>query len=184
MDKPGWGGLRPIVYSPVPADAPLAHKGTTLLWAPADSDYLYYLKAGPLDAATFLTLGPAAASPTAIGESTDLVQADEGSLLTYSRAGASKTLSEIDRATGRRVDSIYLRRDESFVGVPLSTATRVLAASNRGLFLFDRKADLQLLDFEVLPTRKDDPFAGGAVAKFGDRIAVLGPGTLWVLELP
>ncbi|MDG1499090.1 MAG: hypothetical protein P8N31_11715 [Planctomycetota bacterium] len=184
VDKPGWGGLRPIVYSPVPADAQLAHKGTTLLWAPADSDYLYYLKAGPLDAATFLTLGPAAASPTAIGESTDLVQADEGSLLTYSRAGASKTLSEIDRATGRRVDSIYLRKDESFVGVPLSTATRVLAASNRGLFLFDRKADLQLLDFEVLPTRKDDPFAGGAVAKFGDRIAVLGPGTLWVLELP
>ncbi|MFT4709932.1 MAG: outer membrane protein assembly factor BamB [Planctomycetota bacterium] len=171
-DQPGWGGLKPIAID------------GTLLWAPADSDFLYTLIAGPLANDSFLTRGPVAASPLPIGESTDLVQADARVLLSYSRAGANKTLSETDRTTGRRVDSIYLRRDESFVGAPLSTPNRVLAASNRGLFLFDRTADLQLLDFEVLPPRKDDPFAGGAVAKFGERLVVLGPGTLWVLKLP
>ena len=35
-----------------------------------------------------------------------------------------------------------------------------------------------------LPARKDDPFAGGTIELHSDRIVVLGPGTLWILELP
>ena len=186
QEQPGWGGLQPIAIEAEasPSGWSASNPKKTLLWAPADSDFLYTLAAGPLGPSTFLDLGPMTAEPVPIGEATDLVQADRAVLLTYSRAGANKTLSELDRRTGRRVDSIYLRQDESFVGAPLSTPTRVLAASNRGLFLFDRTADLQLLDFEVLATRKGDPYAGGSVAKFGQRIVVLGPGTLWVLKLP
>ena len=176
--EPGWGGARPIVLPPS-----MASDGRqSLLWGPADSDFLYTLRAGPLQADSFQIRGPALAPPSSIGESTDLIGANGDRILTYSRAGASRTLAELRPNSGQRIDSVYLRQNEAFVGRALSSPTRVVASTNRGLFLFDRGADLKLLDFVPLPTRPSDPYAGGAVYAVGQRIVILGPGTLWVLN--
>jgi outer membrane protein assembly factor BamB len=176
--EPGWGGAAPIVLPPSMASGGLHG----LLWAPADSDYLYTLRAGALPPDTFQELGPTTSPPTPIGEATDLLAGDGDRILTYSRAGANQTLAETRMGTGQRIDSIYLRQSEAFVGQALSSKSLVLASSNRGLFLFDRTRDLQLLDFTPLPTRDSDPFAGGAAYAVGERVVILGPGTLWILD--
>ncbi|MDF1801164.1 MAG: hypothetical protein P1V81_18510, partial [Planctomycetota bacterium] len=174
--EPGWSGLRPLTSGPHDGQAP------SIAWAPADSDFLYQLVAGPVTAAG-LEAGshPQVAAPLAVGEATDLVASDGATLLCFARAGAERCLTEIDPVRGTRSDSVYLRRGEVFVDLPAVGKQRVVAATNRGLFLFDRADELRLLDQLPLPFGRGPRAPGGHVASLGDRLLVLGPGTLWVL---
>lgn len=164
--EPGWSGLAPRPLKTL--------DGTLFAVAPADSDFAYLLAP--------VTPAPLAAPPLPLGLHTDLLASAASELITATLAGGERALSELDPFTGRHVDSILLRRGETFVGLPAASPTRLLASSNRGLFLFDRTRELSLLDFLPLPGGIGPREAGGSVYTLGPRVLILGPGTLWILD--
>jgi len=180
--EPGWSGL-----------APLAQGDSTLAIAPADSDFAYLLQNRALAAGQRT---PLAAAPLPLGSSTDLVAATKGALFTFNLAGGERQLSQLDLVPSlapdrapdlvqkKRVDSILLRTGEAFVGEPATGTNRILASSNRGLFLFDRTRELLLLDYLPIPGGAGPREAGGTAKFLGNRLLLLGPGTLWVFDLP
>ena len=171
-EAPGWSGLAPLV---------LPRGGFAV--APADSDFAYQLaaKAPESPAST-----PLLASPIPLGSGTDLVAAETRTLISFALAGGERQLSELRLTPAgeveRQFDSVLLRRDERFVGLPAVGPKRILASSNRGLFLFDRTRELFLLDYLAIPSGAGPREAGGEVLILGDRLLVLGPGTLWIFE--
>jgi hypothetical protein len=163
-DEPGWSGARPVV------DA----QGDALLWAPADGDHAYWLRAGPGPD------GPLLLPPRAKDEAVALIGGDAERALVLTRAGRERTLSEWNARTGGRLDAPYLGPGEHFTGHGLASERRVLFATGRGLYLLDRELELFLLDHAPLPVQGDPGPAGGSVYARGDRVWVLGPRTVWM----
>jgi hypothetical protein len=164
--RPGWTG-----WTPEPA-------GRTLLWAPADSDQLYWL-----DARASLP-GPSRAPflhpPRAAGEAVALLGGDAAEALVLARAGMRRTLSSWAAESGGRRDALYLAPDETFAGAGALSPERALFASDRGVYLFDRTRELYLLDYEPL---QGPAQGGGDVYARGDRVLVVGREGLWILAV-
>jgi hypothetical protein len=169
--EPGWSGI-----------APLVRPGSFAV-APADSDFGYLLANTRLHAPA---RSPLTSAPLPLESSTDLVAADADALFTFDLAGGERQLSELrlQGEASRRISSILLRTGETFVGLPALGTRHFFASSNRGLFLFDRTRELELIDYLPLPGGAGPREAGGSLTVLGDRLLLLGPGTLWVFELP
>ena len=132
-----------------------ADSGQVILWAPGDSDHLYWLASGgPGDPAS-----PLLGVPEPIGEAEALVAGERGGALLLSRAGARRSLTSWTVANGERLDALRLGPEEVFAGRALASETRVFAASDRALYLFDRTKDLGLLATAGL---------GGSVSRGGN----------------
>ncbi|HUR27082.1 MAG TPA: hypothetical protein VM509_02760 [Planctomycetota bacterium] len=137
-----------------------------ILWAPADSDHVYRLDArGPGRRGT-----PLGAPPEAIGEAEALVAGDGGEILVLARAGTRRTLARWDQRSGAKQDSLRLAPEEAFTGRALASEERVIAASDRAVYLFDRKTDLALL---AAPKLGGPIPRGGNVWAQGSRVFVL-----------
>jgi len=125
---PGWGAS--------PGDS-----GRLIAWAPADSDHLYLLDGAEAPQGP----SPLLAEPQAIGEAEALVAADRGTALLLSRTGARRSLASWERTSGERQDALRLGPEEVFAGRAVASSARVLACSDRALYLFDRERELRLL---------------------------------------
>ncbi|NUP97691.1 MAG: hypothetical protein HUU28_16145, partial [Planctomycetaceae bacterium] len=72
---------------------------------------------------------------------------------------------------------------EKFSGEGLTSPTRALFASNRGLYVLDRTKDLYLVDYAPLAAPADGvATTGGSVHARGDTVCVLGVNALWVFR--
>ena len=163
----GWDGARPSL---VPGEPP------GLLWAPADSDRLYALALDAADAATPLaavTLAP----PVEIGEAEILLGGSPAAIVVAGRAGAARTVARLSPADGGRVEALYLGPEERFEGTGVVSDTRVIVASDRGVYLFDRTRELYLLDYARLPAV--GAASGGDVAARGALVLVIGTDAVW-----
>lgn len=144
----------------------LADAGGVIAWAPADSDHLYLLDArGPQKRGT-----PLLSPPQPLGEAEALVDGDQRQVLVLAQSGARGVLSHWDLVSGARTDALRLGPEEVFSGRALASDQRVLAASDRALYLFDRSADLALIAAVTL--RGPIPRGGNLWAK-GARVFVL-----------
>lgn len=149
--------------------------------APADGDHVYLYRPGPAQAGS-----PLFAAPLPRAGATDLVGFAGDALFVLEKAGgehllATRPLPDSDASSAR---SILLRRDERFVAPPAIGAERLVISSNRGVFLFDRTRGLYLADHVALPGGAGPREAGGEVFALDERLLVLGPGTLWILDAP
>ncbi|HTF87024.1 MAG TPA: hypothetical protein VK843_01355 [Planctomycetota bacterium] len=155
-DERGWTGWGSSV----------ADSNALIGWAPADSDYLYLLDArGAGSRGT-----PWLALPQALGEAEALVHADKLQVLALARSGARAALARWDLASGERQDALRLGPEEVFSGRALASDQRVIAASDRALYLFDRSKDLGLL---AAPTLAGPIPRGGNLWAKGARVYVL-----------
>lgn len=169
-----WDGRRPVAAGPVT----VSNVQPTLLWAPIDSDRLYALRALPLrEASTGLgevLVGP----PRSLRAAEILVGGAADAVVIQGRAGREETVSEWRRPGTNAIDALYLGPDERFQGRGLVSEQRVLAASDRGLYLFDRTRELYLVDYQALAT--DRSFSvGGDVHARGDLVLVVSRDGLW-----
>lgn len=175
-DDARFSGIRPLVLDP--DSGPGTYATPTFVTAPADSDHIYAYRAAPL-----LGESPLVAPPLPIHSATDLVAHAQRTLFQLAQSGGEHQLVARDLDTGAILDqSILLRRDERFVARPALGAERLVIASNRGVFLFDRTRALYLADHRALPGGAGPRQAGGEVFALGPRLLVLGPGTLWAFE--
>jgi hypothetical protein len=180
----------------IAAPPPITERGIeaqpVIVWTPADSDHLYELLGpmnsggthaptlggGPLARARVL---PFASSPRPRGEAIELLGASGDRLFFLGRSGARLTLT-LWEANGRRADSLYLGRNETFTGAGLTSPRRAMFATSRGLYLFDTSVDPSLLELAPLGVLSDaDPAraaTGGTVFARGTRVWVLAPGRL------
>ncbi len=149
----GWGSV-------------LDEQGQLIAWAPADTDHLYRVNAAGPDAGGSPWLG----APDPLGGAEALVTADRNRAVVLSRSGARWALAQWDLDSGARRDGLRLGPEEEFAGRALASSRRVLAASTRALYLFDRDADLALLSSVSLggPLPR-----GGNVWAEGSRVFVL-----------
>jgi len=177
----GWTGWTPVVDRG-------AEARSGLLWAPADSDHLYWLA----DARVPAGRGPLRRLPRAIGEAEALLGGGLREALVLSRAGARRTLSAWNAESGGRIDALYLSPQEHFSGSGLVSPQRAIFATERGIYLFDRTRELSLSDYEPLAevaglegprrqafTRGGAAPAGGSVFGHSNRVFVLGREALW-----
>ena len=165
----GWrGGARPpTVALAQGAPWPL------VLWAAADSDHLYWLRAEPdTDGAGLL-----AHAPHPIGEGEELAGGDGAHALVLGHAGSRRTLSAHDPMSGRRLDSVYLGREERPLRGALIGAARALFATDHGLYLLDRERELYLLS--TTPLGVAGLRGGGGLWAHGERVHLLAGGALW-----
>jgi outer membrane protein assembly factor BamB len=171
-DATGWEPGRGPRPAPACGGAP-----DGILWAPPDSDRLYRIAAQPaLVPGADVLLGPV----EPLGTASELVGGDGCTALVQDRAGARRALSAWNAATGERLVSLELGREERFQGSGLVSPARALVASDRGLYLFDRTRELYLLDVEPFEARAAD--AGGSLRARGDRLFVVGRKGLTVLR--
>ncbi|MDP6538175.1 MAG: hypothetical protein QF903_04670 [Planctomycetota bacterium] len=170
--EPGWRAGAPAPAAQAGSAAPWP----SVLWAPADSDHLYRLRAEPdTDGAGLLAF-----PPHPIGEGTELVGGDAARAFVLGRAGSRRTLSAHDPATGRRTDSVYLGREEHPLRGGLVGAQRVVFASDHGLYLLDRERELYLL--ATTPLGVSGLRGGGGLWARGDRVHLLAGGALWTFQ--
>jgi len=182
----GWKGTR----RPPVCEDPEGKLPPTVLWAPADSDFLYALHAGldfgPETLASAAQMGSRAPRtlahpPLAIGEAELLVGGRPDEALVLGRAGARHTLSAHRLDTGRRYDAVYLGREEKYLAGPLVSDSHVLVAADRGLYLFDRDRELYL-ELQV-PFDLRSPYAPGGLHARGKELFLLAGGELWFFEV-
>ncbi len=160
-----------------PAVAP-AGDGRVIVWAPQDSDRLYWLHGR----ATARGEEPLAREPVSIGEAMAFATGDGDEALVFARSGARRVFSSWRTATGARHDSPFLGREETFAGTAAISDHRVAFSSDRGLYYLDRERELYLLDYRPLAPGFGSESAGGSVHASGDRLFVLDRTTLWVLS--
>lgn len=161
----GWQGRTPLDGGP-----------DGWIVAPCDSDRGYRL-AGSADFVVRGGRGALRDAPFEIGDLGTLLHADGERVLAVVADGERERLAWIDLAHGGRVLSLALPRGEHFSNRAAVSARRVLAATDRGLALFDRERELELVDrlelgapvIQVLPTR--------------DGVVALGHDTLWRVAL-
>lgn len=168
---PGWDGRRPVPCTS-PADC--------FFWGPIDSDRLYTLRAAPLPGADEPEL-LFAARPRPLGEAEILVGGEPDAVVVQGRAGAEETVSERRLPGTDPIDALYLGPDERFQGRGLVTPERVYAASDRGLFLFDRSRELYLLDYAPLEATRALSVGGDVYAR-ADLVLVVSRDGLWAFE--
>lgn len=168
VEDAGWPGSRPPVTGPGPDG-----RGTAWI-TPSDSEHAYALPLGAaLGAELFLS------PPERRGRLIDLVGARGDERVFLARDGRHAAL-RFTRGDGPLRSSLYLDRDERFAGAGLAGRERVLVSSDRALYLFSREGEYRLLDAAPLPDLGAG--VGGEVVARGDRIAVVGRDTLWVLQ--
>ncbi|MCB9914996.1 MAG: PQQ-binding-like beta-propeller repeat protein [Planctomycetes bacterium] len=146
-----------------------------ILWGPRDATRLYCL-AGELDLAPgrgALLLHP----PLEVPEAERLVGGDRDVALVQGRAGARRTLSAYELASGRRYDSIFLGREEVFLGRALVSERKVLCLTDRGLYRFDRARELYLE--AVTPVLLDGAWEAGGLWARGAAVVALAGGELY-----
>ena len=165
-EQPGWPGWQP------PVDEGHGERAA-ILWASADSDFLYWVRGAPDLEGRGLFLHP----PRSIGEAEALVGGDGGEALVLSRSGRERTLSAWNGASGRRYDAPWIGPRETFTGAGAVAPNRVCIASDRGVYLFDRTRELYLLDYAPLEAIAAP---GGSVFARGDRVWVVGPQAVWL----
>ncbi|MBI1382493.1 MAG: hypothetical protein GC161_15555 [Planctomycetaceae bacterium] len=183
-NEPTWSGARPVPTT----DGFVA--------APADSDFLYLLPAGPFTDAEPDAADALRARPEPRGEGLELVGAGGDRVLLLSRAGARLALSERDLSSGAGYEAVHFGRGEWPREGALVSTSRVAVASDRALWIFDRTRDLYLLAQVPLP---EGPLAappaalpgslapnprrvGGSVHGRGARLLVLELDRLLVLH--
>jgi len=166
--SPGWAGSRRPPSNPG-AEAP------SIVWAPFDSDRLYTLRGAPdvMDRGLFAEL------PLPIENAADVVGSSGDSFLVLARDGARQAV-RCWYPDGTRSTSLFLGYGERFTGPALASDERVLVASDRSLYVFDRTRDLMLLDATPLPTTGNR--RGGGVYARGEWVYVVGADTVWVLQ--
>lgn len=161
----GWPVARPLLVEEV------------LTWAPFDSDHAYTLEMTSGEVGSAL-LG----RPHPIDESRVLLGASRSELVVQGRSGPESTISIRGGPGTARIDALYLGPDEEFPGRGLAGKTRVLACTNRGLYLFDRTRELYLLDYAALArvaAGSDVGSAGGDLFAVGEHVLALGRDALW-----
>ncbi len=169
----GWSGARPPFET-------TAGKAATILWAPVDSDRLYALSSSRLEAGDPETAALLAAPPQELPEAEILLGGGPQEILVLGSAGRERTIS-IRRPGRDRVDALDLGPDERFRGVGLTSPTRAWVCTNRGVYLFDRRRELYLLDYESLPSTGSG-LSGGELFPRGALVLVVGEGALWSLR--
>ncbi|MFT5049015.1 MAG: outer membrane protein assembly factor BamB [Chlamydiales bacterium] len=170
--KRGWTGARR-------APQLSGTEGPMLVWTPFDSDHLYILAASAdLDGQGLLRRSDlaeiAAGAPFPIGSARELIGGSGHELLVLGANGPRRALSAW-LPNGERRSSIYLGRGEGFAGSAWTSDRRLLAASDRYLYMFDR--ELRLLDSRALPDVGGG--RGGSVYAHSGQFYVLGQDTLW-----
>lgn len=177
-ETPGWKGGRPAPVCPSRDGGP-----PIVLWGPADGDFLYALRAGTdldPDRSGGAPRAVLAHAPLSIGESELLVGGEWNLALVLGRARARRTLSAHELDTGRRYDSVYLAREETYLPGPLVTPAHVLLATDRGLYRFDRRRELYLELFVPFDFRSD--YASGGVWTAGETLYLPAKGELQILR--
>jgi hypothetical protein len=171
-DRRGWTGARP------PVDA----ARRSVLWAPADSDRLYWLRGEPdLDGrGLFLH------RPRAIGSGEVLIGGGADDALVLGRTACERELFAWNANSGATATSPTLAPDEWFGGDGIASAQRALFATNLGLYLLDRARDVLLVDYTGLKLEAPAPqtlgLPGGSLWARGRCVCVLGLSTLWIFE--
>ncbi len=166
----GWTTARPpFAFSQDGADS-LWH------WAPADSRFLYRLRNG----ADIDGRGLFDGRPLPLGELVELVGGGPDEVLALARGGDRRTLTRLDLATGKREDACVLGREEIFTAAGLASATRVLFASSRALYLFDRGRGIYLL--QRVPLENEVGSGGGSVFARGEFVYVVDPRSVTILR--
>lgn len=167
--EPGWSGDRPVL-GPGPGHA------RALLWAPRDSDRLYFLRPGAVAGGTgaeAVLLAP----PAPLEDATALLGGGSEGWVVLGSTGKERTVSL--RRPGRdRVDALDLGREERFRGIGLLSPTRAWVSSSTGLYLFDRTRELYLLDYQTLPQSGIEAPGGDLFARDAD-VLVVGSSALW-----
>jgi len=151
--------------------------GAAVVWAPPESDRLYFFQRG----AEAAVGSPFALPAREIGGDLAPLAAAGDRILLLSRNGGAVTLAWIAPASGARVDSVELPTGERFAPDALASPTRALLASDRRAFLFDLERGIYLCDSVRLPGREESP--EGQVAARGDRVYVAGERSLWILQV-
>ncbi len=175
-NDPGWSGTGPL---PLPA----AGGEPALLWDPVDSDVLYRLRGVPLAGPEPRREDLFAGQPHRIDEAEGLVGGDADGTLLLARAGAARGLVRWGEDGTDPLEALHLAPRERFRGAGLAGAERALAATERGVYLFDRARELYLLDYAPLAVEGDDErgrsLPGGELFARGARVVVLGRDRLW-----
>ncbi|MCY3003506.1 MAG: hypothetical protein NTV21_17055 [Planctomycetota bacterium] len=153
--------------------------GRSILWAPMDSDHLYWLRAE----SDLATAGLLAATPRRDGEAEVLVGGDADGAVVLARIGAGRAAAGWEATSGATALAPELGPAEKFSGEGLTSPTRALFATNRGLYVLDRTKDLYLVDYAPLAAPADGVApTGGSVHARGDTVCVLGVNALWVFR--
>lgn len=164
-----WTGARP----------PLDVAALALLWAPADSDRLYWLRpSADLDGRGLML-----AAPRALDDSAILLGGSSDSAMVLARAGAGSALSVWEAHSGRTYFAPELGPSEQFGGEGLASATRAYFASTRGLYLVDRTRECFLLDYARLDVPAGVPTVrGGSLFARDAWVCAVSATTLWVFR--
>lgn len=164
----GWAGSRRAALGRATA----GQASSAIIWAPFDSDRLYRLLPEPAAAR-----GVLAVAPTPIGPAQDVVRGGGAELLLVREGARRSVWNAFDES--RR--TMLLERGEHFTGEALASERRLIVATNRRVYLFDRERELMLLDAEPLP--ETGAGRGGSIYGLGDRVVVVGSDTIWVLRV-
>jgi hypothetical protein len=150
------------------------------VWAPADSDRLYWLRAAPDLDGRGVMLHPS----RAVGDADVLLGGDAGRALVLRDSGSQRQLSAWDAATGAVTCAPELAPGERFTGDGLCSDQRALFASDHSLYLLDRARDAYLLDAADIDRSAFARFSlpGGSLWARGDSVCVLGLTTLWIFR--
>lgn len=143
VDAAGGDGGRPLV---VDGEA---------LWAPSDAEQRFRFDF-PWPSADAGFVG------TPLDGDFALIGAAPSGVWTLGRSGRSQTVRW--RGPTGRVDALHLDPAEEFRGRPALTPNRLVAATDRGLYLFDLERELYLLDFEPFAERSGSGRSAGGTA--------------------
>lgn len=171
-DESGWSALP----APRAIDA-RAGEPPSIVWAPADSDRLLWLRGEADPAGEGLQLHP----PLSREDAEALLGADAREALILTRYGPHFTLAAYRPETGERLDAIDLGRDEDPMTDLLWSEDRALFASDRALYLFDRTRELYLLEALPLPLTAL-PNTGRLLTR-GGNVQLLTPDGLWTFAV-
>ncbi len=171
LDSHGWPGSRPPSITGQGDNA-------QVIFAPYDSDRLYCLALRPRLGQRILRRAviPQGSLIDVAGAALD----EEGLELVFlGRDGRHQALRSLDAQHELR-SSLYLGVGERFTGQTLLSSQRAYAASNRGLYLFDRDREYYLQAMGVMESIGAG--VGGNVVARGDIVAVTGHDSLWVFQ--
>jgi len=154
--------------------------GSQILWDPADSDVLYRLEPTPLAGEPPRRASLFAAPPRRRGTAELCLGGDTDETIVLGRTGGWEAVTLWRGAKSDPTDALHLAPPERFRGRGLVGRERVLACSERGVYLFDRTRELYLQDY--VPLEPDGPAAGGDLYARGELVCVLGAGRLWLFR--
>jgi hypothetical protein len=161
------------------ARAPVDALDGTILWAPADSDQLYWLRGEPdLDGRGLFVRPPRA---SAGGEILAGGGSREAAIL--SGSGEERFLTGFDASTGLERRSAAIGPSERFAGDALASDARAWFATTRALLLADRtRGNLLLAAARIEAPSGAGAVRAGSISARGPWVCVVGPRTLWIFR--